>query len=861
MLHAVIRKLRSLLRQRRDLDFDDEIATHVALLAERYARQGMLPEEAARAARRQFGNTTLLREDRRAMQTFPALEQLWRDVRYAARVLKKSPSFTAAVVATLALSVGANTAIFSVVSGLLLHPLPYEHPGRVMMLEDRWLPRFPSFEATPQEFRGWREQSRAFEQLAAFATAGFTITGDGRPERIPGARVSANLPSLLGVSPVVGRGFLDEDDRAGSDRVVLLGYGLWQRRFASDPHVVGRILTLNNVGFTVIGVMPPDFRFPQEAEIWKPMGFTADDVNKGHFIRAVGRLKPGVSRDQAQAEMELLMPRLTSDWRATVIPLLDYYVGDLRTPLFVLLGAAGFVLVIACVNVANLQLARGSFRQKEISLRISLGATRGRVLRQFLAESTLLAAIGGSLGVLVGLAGIGALKAFVPAGIPRLAEVGLDIRTLLYAMGVSAIAGLVFGILPALRMADSGLQSGFSMGGRVAGAGSHGRLRHVFMVAEVALALVLLTGAGLLLKSFNQLLHVRTGFQAERLLTATISLPPAKYREPRLQAEFANRLLEKLGGLLGVRQAAISAGLPFRSVDDVGIRFERPPDAAVSGTTANYYGVSHSYLETMGIPLIRGRFFTEHDYATSTPVVVINEAMAKACFPNEDPIGKRLDISGPTYMREIVGVVGDVKQSSLKARVAPQVYEPFLQKPSRNFSVLLRGRGDPARLVETLRNQVFALDKDQPVTNVRTMEETVARSMTQDRLSVFALAVFASLALTLAATGIYGVFAYSFSQRTLEMGIRLALGARQQELLKLVLGQCLRLVLLAVAIGLAASAVLTRFMATLLYEVKPIDPFVLAGVSVILVGVSLTAAFGPAWRASRIDPVLALKFD
>jgi putative ABC transport system permease protein len=375
------------------------------------------------------------------------------------------------------------------------------------------------------------------------------------------------------------------------------------------------------------------------------------------------------------------------------------------------------------------------------------------------------------------------------------------------------------------------------------------------------LALVLLTSAGLLLKSFNKLLHVRTGFQAERLLAAAINLPPAKYREPRLQAEFANRLLEKLGGLPGIRQAAISAGLPFRYVDDVGIHFERPTDAGVTGTTANYYGVTSSYLKTMGIPLIRGRFFTEHDYATSTPVVVINEAMANACFANEDPTGKRLDISGPTYMREIVGVVGDVKQSSLKARVAPQVYEPFLQKPSGDFYVLLRGWGDPTRLAETLRNQVWAIDKDQPVTNVGTMEVSVAGSMTQDRLSVFALALFASLALTLAATGIYGVFAYSFSQRTHEIGIRIALGARQEELLKFVLGQCLRLVLLAVAIGLAASAMLTRFIATLPYDVKPIDPFVWAGVSVILVGVALTAAFGPAWRASRIDPVIALKFE
>ena len=858
MFGAFIRKLRSRLR-RADLDFDTEIATHVALLAERYARQGMSPAEAARAARRQFGNATLLKEDRRAMQTFPTLEELWWDLRYAARILRKSPSFTAAVVLTLALSIGANTAIFSVVSGVLLRPLPFRDPGRVMMLEDRWLPRFPSFETRPEHFQAWQEQSRGFEQLAAFAPMGFTLTGDGRPERISGARVSANLPSLLGVNPLVGRGFHLEDDHEGSDRVVLLGYSLWQRRFGGNPQVIGRVLSLNNIGFTVIGVMPPDFRFPQEAEIWKPMGFTAGDANKGHFIRAVGRLKPGVTREQAQAELDLLMPRVSDVWRAAVIPLLDYYVGDVRTPLLVLLGAAGFVLLIACVNVANLQLARGSVRQKEISLCSSLGATRGRVIRQLLAENLLLAAIGGGLAVLAGFGGIGALKAFVPAGIPRLDQVGLDTRTLLFTMGLSVLAALLFGILPAIRLSDTGLQGILAGGSRAAGAGSRGRIRYVFMVSEIALALVLLTGAGLVLKSFNRLLRVRPGFEPKNLLAATVNLPPAKYPEPRQRAEFVSRLLTKLEGLPDVRQTAISAGLPFRGASDVGIHFDRPPDAKAAGTTANYSAVSSSYFKTMGIPLLRGRFFTERDAATAPPVVVINEAMAKTFFANEDPLGKRLDISGPTYMREIIGVVGDVKQSGLKTRVAPQVYEPFLQKPSNNFHVVMRGLGEPAHLTEILRNQVSAIDKDQPIVNVKTMEDIVAGSMIQDRLSVFVLALFGGLAMALAATGIYGVFAYSVSQRTQEIGIRIALGARQQELLKLVLGQCLRMTLLAVAIGIAASALLTRLMGTILFEVKPADPFVLAAVSAILTAVALTAAFRPAWRASRVDPVVALK--
>jgi len=395
MIRAIIRKLRRLFQRGADTDFDAEIAAHSALLAERYRSQGMSPEEAARAASRQFGNTTLLKEDWRAMQTFPALEELGWDVRYAARVLKKNPSFTAAVVLTLALSISANTAIFSVVNGLLLRPLSFQQPERVMMLEDRWLPRFPSFETIPEQFQAWREQSRGFEQLAAFAPVAFNLTADGQPERISGARVSANLPSLLGVNPILGRGFRAEDDQDGSDRVVLLGFSLWQRHFGADPQVIGRVLTLNNLGFTVIGVMPPGFQFPQDAEIWKPMAFTAADVNRGHFIRAVGRLKPGMTREQAQAELDLIMPRLSPVWRASVNPLLDYYIGDIRTLLFVLMGAAGFVLLIACVNVANLQLARGSMRQKEISLRASLGASRGRVVRQLLAESLVLAVTGG----------------------------------------------------------------------------------------------------------------------------------------------------------------------------------------------------------------------------------------------------------------------------------------------------------------------------------------------------------------------------------------------------------------------------------------------------------------------------------
>ncbi len=601
-----------------DLDFDAEMREHLKLLVEEYVHDGMTPVEAAQAARRQFGNATILTEDRRAMQTFPVLEEIWCDLRFAGRMLRKNPAFTAAAVLTLALSVGANTAIFSVVNGVLLRPLPFHDADRVMMLDERWLPRFPHFEGTLEHFVAWHEQSSSFDQLVAFAGAAFNLTSDDLPERISGARVSANLPSLLGVNPILGRTFRAQDDKEGDDRVVLLGHSLWRRRFGGDPQVLGRNVTLNNLSFKVIGVMPPEFRFPHDAEIWKPFGATAEDFKKGHFIRAIGRLRSGATREQAQAEMDLIMPRLGNPqvWSAAVSPLLEYYVGDMRTALFVLLGAAGFVLLIGCGNVANLQLARGAARQREISLRVSLGASRWSVIRQLITEGLLLAVTGGVLGVLVAFAGVGSLKTFLPAGIPRLDQVTLDGPSLLFTLGLSIFAGLVFGLVPALRLSDVGLHNPLKAGGRIAGAGAPGRMRNLFVISEVALALALMVAAGLLLKSFDRLLHVHPGFESEKVIAVTINLPSAQYRQPHLRTGFVTRLLDELESSPDVRQAAVSAGLPFSSADDVGIQIDRRPDeAGGSGTTANYYGVSPSYLQAMEIPLIRGRFFIERDSA------------------------------------------------------------------------------------------------------------------------------------------------------------------------------------------------------------------------------------------------------
>ena len=851
-------------RKQRECDLERELRSHLELETEEREGDGLSPEEARYAAQRAFGNTTLVNEDVREMWGWSSLERLKQDLRYAVRTLRRSPGFTLVVLLTLALGAGANTAIFSVVNGVLLRPLPFRDSDRLMILDEKWLPRFPHFEATPADFLSWREQSRAFDRIAAFEDVAFNLTGDDRPERISGARVSANLPSLLGVEPILGRSFAPGEDTEGNDRVALLGYSLWRRRFAADPLVIGRAITLNSITFTIIGVMPQSFRFPQEAEIWKPMGLTRDEFNGGHFLWAIGRLKPGVTRDQAQTEMDVIMPRLQQPqvWSVNVFPLLDYYVGEVRTALLVLLGAASFVLLIACANVANLLLARGSVRQKEISLRASLGAGRGRIIQQLLTESMLLSAAGGMIGLLLAYGSIGAFKKFSPASIPRLNQVTMDYPVLLFTLALSALTGVLFGLAPALRLSRGDLQGSLQPGGRIAGSGIRTRVRSALVVSEVALALALLAGAGLLLKSFGRLLQVRPGFNPENVLVTTINLPPAKYREAYRQKQFVDQLLERLGSLPDVRQAAVSAGLPFATVSDAGVRIDgRPIGTPESGAPANYYRVTPLYLKVMGIPLIRGRFFTERDIATAQPVVIINDTMAKRFFPNEDPIGKRLDISGPTYLREIVGVVGDVKQVGLKASIPPQVYEPFFQKPATSFNVLIRTMGEPMRMAEGVRRQVLAIDEDQPISNVRTMGGIVARSVTQDRFSLFLLGLFAFLALMLAAVGIYGVIAHSVTQRTHEIGIRIALGAHRTGILKLILGQSLRVVLAGVGIGLATSVLLTRLMESLLYEVNAIDPAIFIAVSAVIAGVALTAAFVPARRASRVDPMVALRYE
>jgi len=747
------------------------------------------------------------------------------------------------------------------VNGVLLRPLPFHDPAHLMMLDERWLPRFPRFEATPQDFLDWQAQSHAFEQMSAFVDAPFNITGQDHPERILGARVSANLTSVLGVKPIIGRTFTSGEDQAGHDNVALLSEHLWRRLFRGDPQILGTEIKLNNAAFTVIGVMPADFHFPEDVEIWKPMGFTKDDFENGHFVWCVARLKPGVTVEQAQAEMNLIMPRLAHPqvWSVNVVPLPRYYVGSVRIALFILLGAAGFVLLIACVNIANLLLARGSARQKEISLRISLGAMGSRIVQQLLTESLLLSVIGGLFGLFLASFCIGVIKNFSPVHIPRLDKVTLDTSVLLFTFALSLLAGLVFGLLPAISLSRADVYESVKTGGRSIG-DMRAHVRSALVVSEVALSLVLLVGAGLLLKSFGRILQVHPGFNPESVLATSIDLPVTKYKEPYQQEQFVTRLLERLKESPEIRQAAVSTGLPFSDVEDAGIRIDgRVAGTPDAGAPANYYCVSPQYFQVMQIPLIRGRLFTERDALKSLPVVLINETMSKRFFSKEDPIGKRLDISAPSYLRQIVGVVGDVKQASLNGPKTPQVYEPFLQKPSPSFTTVVRGAGNPISLAGIVRRQVQAIDKDQPIAQIRTMDEVVNNSVAQDRFSVILLGTFALLALVLAAVGIYGVMAYSVTQRTQEIGVRIALGANRTNILGLILAQSLRVVLLGVGIGLVFSLFLTRVMTSLLYDVKAIDPAIFAGVAVMLMAVALVSALVPALRASSVDPIATLR--
>jgi putative ABC transport system permease protein len=868
----------------------EELAQHLEDVYERALKNGANDAQAKWIALIELDEEKLRNEIQRSQKSFrelPVLESgrsnvlgdLLHDLRYAARTQLKNPAFTIVAVIALALGIGANTAIFSVVNTVLLRPLPYKNPDRLMMVwEEASKHGYPRDTPTAANFVDWRDQNQVFEGMAAMLEASFNLTGTGDPERLEGNRVSAALFPLLGVEPQIGRVFTAAEDQPGSQRVVLLSYGLWQRRFGGDPGIVGKSLTLNGDSYTAVGVMPARFHFPTiNDQVWVPIAFSPEEAGNRnvHYLRVLARLKPGVTMSQAQTEMSTIATRLqqqypqtNTDVGAVVTSLQEQLVGDIRPALLILLGAVALVLLIACANVANLLLARAAVRQKEIAVRVALGARRWRLIRQFLTESVLLSTLGGIVGLAIAYGGLFLLKAFIPENISQAREISIDFKVLGFTLLVSLATGVIFGLAPAIQAVRFNQIETLKEGGRDAATGGSGkRLRSLLVTAEVAISLVLLIGAGLLLNSFLRLRNVDPGFRIDNLLTMKIVLPEPKYEEAARRSQFYTDLVQRVEGLAGVRSAAVTTSLPLYSQGkstSIGIEGRPAPPPGQEPIIVTRV-ISPEYFDTMGIPLLQGRQFTEQDTATSPNVVVISETMARRYWPNEDPIGKRIAtgrIRKPEDWIQVIGVVKDVRQFKLTIDPKPQMY--LSHKQAEFFfpeDLVVRTDVDPTSMAATVRNAVWQIDKDQPVSNIQTMEEILADSIARQRFSMLLLAIFAAVALVLAAVGIYGVMSYSVAQRTHEIGIRMALGAQTGSVLKLAVGYGMKLVGIGIVIGLIAAFALTRVMSTLLFGVTATDPATFTLISLLLICVAAIASYVPARRATKVDPMIALRYE
>ena len=860
-------------RSQEDRELEEEIRFHIAEETQLRAGRGQSPGEASRAAHRDFGNLTTAREATRDTWGWSTLERAAQDLRFAARMLRRNPAFTAVAVAALALGIGATTAIFSVVHSVLLKPLPFRDPGRLAMVWEVQPSGKSNISAQAQNFLDWRARNRSFEGIAAMESLPANLSSDADAVQVPALRVSGDFFRILGVPAMLGRTFRPEEDVYGASCVAVLSHGLWERLFGSRPDVIGSKIRLANAGCEVIGVMPPGFGFPTlQADLWVPIRINpAIAPQDGRNYQTVARLRPNVSLAEARADMRAIAgqtarerPYMNANWSATVTPLMEQTVGDARTILLVLLGAVGFVLLIACANVANLLLMRAASRRREIGVRVALGAGRWRLLHQLTMESLMLASAGGALGFLLAYWGVPAILKMLPARfpLPRMAEIAVDGPVLAFTMAVALACGLFFGVFPAMQVDRSRVTEGLQQGGRH-GSQSNRRVRNILVMAELAVAVLLTVGAGLMLRSFILLNAVDPGFRPERLITFRMLLnTPLDPHWQEHRAVRVQQMLDRVRALPMVASASSIKILPLsgRQSGTGYNRVDRPTPTIGAGTGGDYSVVSEGYFRTMGIPLLAGRDFDGRDQMSASKVAILNQAAASLIFPGENPMGRQLRVDMyRTPVVEIVGLAADVHHHGLDAAPVPCLFLPQAQAPNGLASLVVRTSGEPGAVIAAVKQQMREVAPDQGVQDINTMEELISVSLARPKLQTTLMGVFGAIALILACVGIYAVVSYSVEQRTREMGIRLALGAAPRSIQRLILGDGLWMAACGIAAGLLAAMVLTRYLASLLYTIRPTDGLVYGSVSAVLLGAALAGCYFPARRAVRVDPAVVLR--
>jgi putative ABC transport system permease protein len=872
--------------RRKQQELNDELDSHLRMSADDRVARGENPASASQSARREMGNATLIREatrDQLPWGGFRWLETLLQDLRYAFRTLRKSPGFTAVAILTLALGIGANTAIFSIVDAVLLRAFPYPNPAQLVFVFNAPAKQPDALSAMSyRDFREYRKQNRVFTEMAGNAFHDLTLTGAGEPSIVNTADVMPEIFSLLGVTPLVGRTLAPQDGGLGAAPVALLSENLWRSQFGANPSIIGQSISLDMRSFTVVGVLRASFHYPDGSarqDVWIA---EAQDPLFGPRLREPGvpalggiaRLKPGISIAQAQAEMDTIAARLAKQFPAQdsgvtirLVPYRQAVVGNVKSALLILLGAVGLVLLIACANIANLLLSRATSRGREIAVRIALGAGRARIVRQLLTESALLGFLGGIAGVLLAIWCVSVLRPFLPVEVTQINSIQIGVPVLIFALVLSLVAAIVFGLAPALIATPSNVQIKIKEGGERGGQRSGQHVRSVLAIAEISLAVVLLVGGGLLIRSFALVTTVNPGFDPNHVIEAEISLPQFQYSTPQQWTAFANELMARLHALPGMQDSALAAPLPMDRQGEATFPFTivgNPPLPAGKSITADWATVSPDYFHVMRIPLLRGRFFSEQNSPSSPNVAIISETLAQRYFPNQDPLGRQMKFGFPPntdVSREIVGIVGDVRDESLGKKPGPMMYVPFAQAPLYGGEVVVRSSLGAASVAANIRAATHAIDKDLPVTDIASFPDMLGKSISQERFRTFLLGAFAALALVLAAVGIFGVISYSAAQRTHEIGVRMALGAQPRDVLRLILGQAAKLALAGLGIGIVAALLLTRLMASMLYSVSATDPLTFIAVAILLLGVALLACYIPARRATKVDPIIALRYE